>query len=140
MVLKKYIHSQNVHHKKRLIKNKYIKYNSFVLLLIYTISIFPVALFHHHDDDIFIALKNTTQCEKTVYHSANAKDCGHKQHLSQTKEKCLLCHHNSNLLYTFSFLTLNFFTASHSSKFANLCHSFLFNFNYFFFNKGPPCV
>jgi len=71
-------------------KNPNINFTGLFLLLLYLFSNSPAILFHHHDNNI-VAYSNADQCEKAIYYPDKDDSCNHKQHVTETFEKCSLC-------------------------------------------------
>jgi hypothetical protein len=108
-------------------------------MLLYVTSIFPITLFHQHQRNI-VAYEAADDCDKTIYYNVYNTDCGHKNHISTTLEKCSICDHHSTVLYTNQFFNFSFTKLKININYIDFYSVLLARFTPLYFNKGPPLV
>ncbi len=103
--------------------------------MLYVIGIVPTLLTHHHHDEPVI-FSEASACEKAIHYGV---EDNHKQHISETAEKCLLCDNHTvtpQLLFEIPTISLpqpTFYTAYFSEY-----KSYHFLEVTTIPNKGPP--
>lgn len=96
-------------------------------------------MFHHHEHNL-IAHDKASPCEKTIYFGEKKDACGHETHISTSLEKCFLCDHVINLLFTFNIFRFVYINPSYRAISVDFYSSFLATYSSLFFNKGPPSI
>lgn len=107
-----------------------------LLLIIYSISVTPPLIKHHH---VEINFETATACEKAIYTSVKTA-CSHDSHLSKPIEKCKLCDYHNPIFYCNTEQAVCFLDQAFHSKYILQNVQIRVLESDSFSNKGPPAL
>lgn len=129
------------------LKNK-VPYIALALLAVFTVTIMPFNLLHHHAEDEHLAIllshKNHPEhhCELDNHFCQPQieKECGHESHIQATITKCFSCEFHFIKHFESEQSTPEFFRTSEPAAFQLFFSEKLRHAIVLFSNKGPPAL
>ncbi len=73
-------------------KKGHINFLGFALLVVYTFTMIPSMVSHHHHEKEVIAFSEADSCEKAIYYGIHDN---HKEHFSKPFEECWFCDYHT---------------------------------------------
>ena len=120
-------------------KKRNINFKALLLILIYSFSISPVIMFHHHNYNV-VAYETATPCEKAAYYQYKIGQCTHKAHITNAVQKCPLCDNHNLTDYLHNILVFTFIKAETNSEHNSIIVNIISLSPAQTSNRGPPTV
>lgn len=120
---------------------------AYFLLLCITVSIIPLNLLHHHEEENLVCdptnlSKENDLCHQTIYHADSIPDiqCDHHTHIDKDQDQCEFCQLLTTRHYNFLPPGIEWINPAFQSGEKVIFHKSFFSYipSIALLNRGPP--